>query len=330
MSMRDARVLLTGFEPFDGSSFNISEKLVSEIKKLDLESIEIESMILTVDESGTRNVSEKVLKNEYDCVVQLGFSDKAKKINLEYYAQNKIDMNIKDNSGRSIRDEKVIKSEKNKLRTTASLDESSDIFSEYISISEDAGTFVCNETYYRTLNTIYENKILDRFERILPCIFIHLPSTDYVSLSKQVELILEVTKQIINKKIIDVVAAIIHNEDQEILVAKRDCNQPHPGKWEFPGGKLNPNEKDEEGLKREIFEELNLNIDIISKCGDVTHCYEEYFVKLRAMNAKINSNSQPLKLIVHEEILWMPIENLNSLDWLDANLKLVNIIQNQS
>ena len=48
------------------------------------------------------------------------------------------------------------------------------------------------------------------------------------------------------------------------------------------------------------------------------------------MNSKISTNSSPIELMVHEEILWIPIEDLKSLDWLEANLKLVNIIQNQS
>jgi len=330
MPMRKARVLLTGFEPFDGALFNISEKLVYEIKKIDLGNIELDSKILSVDESGTKYVSGEIMNKQYDCILQLGFSKKAKKINLESKAENKINMNIKDNSGRMIRNESIIDYETTHLRTTTPLEGLSENIPEDILISEDAGTFVCNETYYRTLNTIYESNLLDRFGRVLPCIFIHLPSEDYVPISKQIEFILSVIEHINNKKIIDVVAAIIHNQYREILVAKRDSNQPHPGKWEFPGGKLNSHETEEEGLKREIFEELNLNIDITSTCGEITHCYEEHFVKLKAMNAKITPTSPPLELIVHDEVLWISIEKLSTLDWLEANFKLVNILQNQS
>ncbi len=328
--MRKARVLLTGFEPFDGASFNISEKVVSEIKKSCFKEVDLETKILSVDERGSRYVSELIMEKEYDCILQLGFSNKARKINLESKAVNKIHMKIKDNSGREISNEQIIDKGKSELKTTYVLEEHLESFFPEVTMSSDGGTFVCNETYFRTLNTIIENNICDRFGRQLPCIFIHLPSKNYVSISKQINYISWLVNQINNKEIIEVVAAIIHNEEGKILVAKRDNNQPHPGKWEFPGGKLEPFELVEEGLKREIFEELNLKIEVISNCGEITHLYDEYFVKLKAMNAKIDKNSELMKLNVHEEILWLSSEELTTLDWLDANEKLVKIIQNHS
>ena len=54
-----------------------------------------------------------------------------------------------------------------------------------------------------------------------------------ISISEQLQLVLEILNLVSDKKIIEVVAAIIRNEQGEILVAKRDSNQPHPGKWEF-------------------------------------------------------------------------------------------------
>ena len=320
---------MTGFEPFDGDSFNISEKLVSEIKNRGIEDINLETKILSVDEKGSRYVSEYIFENKFDCIIQLGFSKKARKIKLESKAVNMIQMKIKDNSGREVTRGFVINSAKSELSTTVDLEKLENNLSE-VMLSSDAGKFVCNETYFRTLNTIQERNLRDRFGRNLPCVFIHLPSEDYVTLSKQVNFLIRIINKINCKKIIDVVAAIILNEDKKILVAKRDSNQPHPGKWEFPGGKLEPHESEEEGLKREIFEELKLNIEILSNCGEINHLYEEYFVNIKAMNAKITENSDPLELIVHDEILWVSCEDLTSLDWLEANLKLVEIIQNQS
>ena len=328
--MRKARVLLTGFEPFDGASYNISKEIVTEISKLDIINFEIESKILTVDEKGSKYVSELIIEKEYDCVLQLGFSKKARTINLETQAINKIHMTIEDNSKRQIHNKKIDMFAKNKLISTVDVEGFLEKESPEISLSSDAGTFVCNESYFHTLNTIFSQELYDRFDRKLPCLFIHLPSDEYVPISKQIEIIINIIKKINDKKIIDVVAAIIRNEKGEILVAKRDSNQPHPSKWEFPGGKLEPNELESDALKREIFEELKLDIEIISTCGEITHLYDEYFVKLKAINSKISTNSSPIELMVHEEILWMPIEDLKSLDWLEANLKLVNIIQNQS
>ena len=329
-SMRKARILLTGFEPFDGASYNISNEVATEINKLDINQFEIETKILTVDEKGSKYVSELIIEKEYDCIIQLGYSNKATTINLETQAKNKIHMRIKDNSERQLKNKKIDIFAKNKLMSTVDIAGLLEKNSSEITLSSDAGSFVCNESYFHTLNTIFRQKLCDRFGRELPCLFIHLPSNDHVPISRQLEIITNIIKQINNKKIIDVVAAIIRNDNGEILVAKRDSNQPHPSKWEFPGGKLEPNELDRDALKREIFEELKLEIEIISKCGEITHLYDEYFVKLKALNCKITANSPPLELIVHEEISWMPIDDLKSLDWLEANLKLVNIIQNQS
>ena len=58
--------------------------------------------------------------------------------------------------------------------------------------------------------------------------------------------------------------------------------------------------------------------------------YSEYYVILKAIYAKIKKNSPPMELIVHDEVLWVKVENLDKLDWLEANKKLVKIIQNQS
>ncbi|MED5485204.1 MAG: hypothetical protein VYE59_01160, partial [Candidatus Thermoplasmatota archaeon] len=71
---------MTGFEPFDGASYNISNEVVTEISKLDMIDFEIESKILTVDEKGSKYVSELIIEKEFDCVLQLGFSKKARTI----------------------------------------------------------------------------------------------------------------------------------------------------------------------------------------------------------------------------------------------------------
>ena len=328
--MRKPKVLVTGFEPFDNSSYNISQKLVSEIERLELNNLEINTKILTVDEEGSKKVSELILAEDFDFILHLGYSKTTRKIHLESRAVNKINMSIKDNSGREIKQGFVINNDVDEYFSTVDFEIFSHRLNKFFFISSDAGTFVCNETYFRTLNTIYESNLRDRFNKLLPCMFVHLPSQNFISISEQLQLVLDILNLVSDKKIIEVVAAIIRNEKGEILVAKRDSNQPHPGKWEFPGGKLEKNEHQIDGLKREIFEELKINIEISSFCGEVQHLYSEYYVNLKAIYAKIKKNSPPMELIVHDEVLWVKVENLHNLDWLEANKKLVKIIQNQS
>jgi mutator protein MutT len=328
--MRKPKVLLTGFEPFDGASFNISEKIVSKMKDLELGEISLETNVLTVNEKGSHFVSEKLIKNKYDCVLMLGYSNKIEKINVESRAVNRIHMDIKDNSGRKIDESQVISLGLGEYKSTISVENLLNSCPIEFIISSDAGSFVCNETYYRTLHKIYSENVLDQFGRSLPCVFIHIPLEKFEPIHNQIKFILWLIKQITFQNVLDVVAAIIRNKNGEILVAKRKFDQPHPGKWEFPGGKLIPHETDAEGLKREINEELNLDIKITSVCGEITHQYSDYFVKLKALNATISLNSPSMELSVHDEILWLPVERLPSLDFLEANLKLLKIIQNQS
>ena len=65
------------------------------------------------------------------------------------------------------------------------------------------------------------------------------------------------------KKIINVVGAVILDDDK-IFCAQRSVNMTLPLMWEFPGGKIEKGELPEDALKREIKEELNINIEIIT------------------------------------------------------------------
>ena len=65
-------------------------------------------------------------------------------------------------------------------------------------ISEDCGRFVCNETYYRTLQSIKERALQSR-GRALPAIFVHIPSFDHVSAEVQLEILCELCARIVQK-----------------------------------------------------------------------------------------------------------------------------------
>ena len=65
---------------------------------------------------------------------------------------------------------------------------------------------------------------------------------------------------------IDVVAAIIRNKDGKILIAQRNFHKAQGGLWEFPGGKIEAHETREEAIKREIKEELDMDIEVDGYC----------------------------------------------------------------
>ena len=72
---------------------------------------------------------------------------------------------------------------------------------------------------------------------------------------------------------INVTCAIIKNEENEVLVVQRGKKSDHPFKWEFPGGKINEGETEEDCIIREIREELFMDIVIRSRLRPVSHDY---------------------------------------------------------
>lgn len=76
---------------------------------------------------------------------------------------------------------------------------------------------------------------------------------------------------------IHVVAAVIYDSRQRILLAQRPLHKHQGGKWEFPGGKVEPNESATAALKRELFEELGIEADIstMQSLLEIKHTYPD-------------------------------------------------------
>jgi 8-oxo-dGTP diphosphatase len=119
-------------------------------------------------------------------------------------------------------------------------------------------------------------------------------------------------------KKVDVVGAVILNESNQILCALRSQKMSLPGLWEFPGGKIEPNETPEQSLIREIQEELNCTIKVGELVADATHEYPTVIVHLMTYLAKI-IDGVPLAS-EHEQLVWLPVDQLNTLGWAPADL----------
>ncbi len=128
-------------------------------------------------------------------------------------------------------------------------------------------------------------------------------------------------------KIIPVVCAIIE-QDGLVLCALRSEHMSLPGKWEFPGGKLELNELPEEALIREIKEELNVEIKIIEALPIAEHAYvPEKIIQLIPFRCVVESNETP-SATEHAELRWMKKDDLLQLDWAAADIPIVlNYIQ---
>lgn len=124
-------------------------------------------------------------------------------------------------------------------------------------------------------------------------------------------------------KQIEVVAAIIHDDESHIFATQRGYGE-WKDYWEFPGGKMESGESPEEALKREIWEELETRIVIERLVTTIVYDYPKFHLTMHCFLCRIEAGSLTLK--EHEAARWLSNNELNSVKWLPADLKVVDII----
>ena len=122
-------------------------------------------------------------------------------------------------------------------------------------------------------------------------------------------------------KQIEVVAAIIHDDEGRIFATQRGYGDYKDG-WEFPGGKMEPGESPEDALKREIWEELETKIVVERLIQTVDYDYPKFHLKMHCLWCHIESGSLTLK--EHEAAKWLRPGEIDSVDWLPEDLIVVN------
>lgn len=120
---------------------------------------------------------------------------------------------------------------------------------------------------------------------------------------------------------INVVCAIII-EKRKVLITKRSEKMTLPLKWEFPGGKVEVNESYEESLKREINEELNLNVSVKKRLNESVYHYDNFSIKLIPFISEILSGD--ILLNEHIEYKFVEIHKLLDFDLAEADIPIVN------
>ena len=312
--MSDRKVLLTGFEPFHDQQVNESSQVVKEILNSGIEGVQISHRILTVDLAGS-TVPSKILGFEkFDAVVLLGLSRKSNIIQLERYARNKISMKFPDNSGRKLDNEIIQHNSPNTIETTVSIHTFDEEFDsdDDVEWSIDAGSFVCNETYFRTLAS----------NSGTPILFIHLPKADRVNLERQIEVVSTAIRLMINRPKLKVVGALLRDKENRIFSCMRPDGDAWAGWWEFPGGKVDPGESMQEALSREIEEELGISVNPKSKICEIDHSYEDRDVNLHIFDCGL-VDPQEITLMEHGDSRWLAREDLLEVNWLPADLPTI-------
>ena len=129
------------------------------------------------------------------------------------------------------------------------------------------------------------------------------------------------------KRVIKVTAAIFVN-DGMLLIAKRKPTARLPNLWEFPGGKVEPDETPEACLKRELKEEFDIHVNVGEYLGSNIHTYEFGTIELMAYRAFWETGD--FKLLDHEEIRWVFTHELDKFDFAPADRAFVEQLMNGS
>lgn len=129
-----------------------------------------------------------------------------------------------------------------------------------------------------------------------------------------------------SKKIINVVAAAIE-KDGKFFCAQRPKGKSLGGFWEFPGGKLKEGESPEQALIREIKEELNSEIKIVSYINEASYDYDFGTVVMKTYHAKLISGN--LELLEHQNSTWLASHELSTINWAPVDRPAVRLLSNK-
>jgi 8-oxo-dGTP diphosphatase len=128
-------------------------------------------------------------------------------------------------------------------------------------------------------------------------------------------------------KTVRVVAAVIKAKNQDgntILFATQRGYGDFKGGWEFPGGKIEEGETPKQALKREIMEELDIVIKVDDLIETVEYDYPTFHLSMDCFWCELVSGDLVLK--EHEAARWLKLEELTTLEWLPADVTLVEKI----
>ena len=186
------RILVTGFTAFSTHSANISQSIMEEISNSGLDGLDVETMLLTVDAAGSKAVARELSAGaEFRAILHLGLSAGSERIRMERYGRNEFRMAIPDNSGRLVKHGGIIDHAPEHIQTNASARVLDEEFANAVEViwSEDAGGYICNETYFRTLFAAGVSP-----GSVPTVLLLHLPDGKQITPSEQLSVVKRVSK----------------------------------------------------------------------------------------------------------------------------------------
>ena len=129
-------------------------------------------------------------------------------------------------------------------------------------------------------------------------------------------------------KTVNVVAAIIIRKDSNgkkyVFATQRGYGEFKDG-WEFPGGKIESGETPQTALAREIREELATQISVGEKIATIEYDYPTFHLSMQCFACEVVSGR--LELLEHENAAWLTADNLHSVDWLPADITILDAVE---
>ncbi|GAK41836.1 (deoxy)nucleoside triphosphate pyrophosphohydrolase [Paenibacillus urinalis] len=120
---------------------------------------------------------------------------------------------------------------------------------------------------------------------------------------------------------IEVAAAIIEDTDGRILIARRREGKSQAGLWEFPGGKIEAGESPEDCLRRELLEEMNIEIEPYAFFAVNEHAYDTVTIRLVAYKANMRGGT--IELSDHDEYRWIQVGEMAGYSFAPADIPFV-------
>ena len=300
-------ILVTGFEPFGVHRTNISQEVALKVAELEVRGHQIKTQILSVDLAGSKRIAQRLENENFAAIIHLGLAENAEAARIELRAKDILDFRIADNSGRQIKDSLITGD--GDLSSTIRIDDwdISTMIGQPV-VSEDAGEFLCNEVLHRTLHALRDET---------PCFFLHLPP----HCENPVGLVLQCLDRMLRPPCLDVGAGAIIR-DGKFLAARRAPKEKHAGWWEFPGGKFEPGEDAIACLKREIREELELEVEVGEEIGIWIYDHGDVVVRLHVRRCTIISGKMVLNN--HDKVHWCTKDN--EVEWLGPDQEIASTI----
>lgn len=116
------------------------------------------------------------------------------------------------------------------------------------------------------------------------------------------------------------VCAAVIRKDGRTLVCTRPEGKHLAGMWEFPGGKIHDDESIHESLRRELREELGINVFVADQIFEISHTYPQKMVKIHFLRTFINDSLDNLRPMEGQKLMWASAEEMGKLCFVPADI----------